>query len=61
MLAPAAFVAVLGGAGAGGLYDLAALRVPRIVAPAAAAILAVAVAASLPSARRLGDDLEYAA
>jgi hypothetical protein len=61
LLAAAALVAVLGGAGAGRLHDLAAFRVPRIVAPAAAAILAVAVAASLPSARRLGDDLAYAA
>jgi hypothetical protein len=61
LLAAAALVAVLGGAGAERLYDLAALRVPRIVAPAAAAILAVAVAASLPSARRLGDELAYAA
>ncbi len=61
LLAAAAFAAVLGGVGAGRLYDLAALRAPRAVAPVGAAILAVAVAASLPSARRLGDELAYAA
>jgi hypothetical protein len=61
LLAAAAFAAVLGGVGAGRLYDLAALRAPRAVAPVGAAILAVAVAASLPSARSLGDELAYAA
>jgi hypothetical protein len=61
LLAAAALVAVLGGTGAGRLYDLATLRAPRVVAPTAAALLAVAVAASLPSARRLGDELAYAA
>lgn len=61
LLAASAFAAVLGGVGAGRLYGLAALRAPRAVAPVGAAILAVAVAASLPSARRLGDELAYAA
>jgi len=61
LLAAAAFAAVLGGVGAGRVYGLAAHRAPRAVAPAGAAILAVAVAASLPSARRLGDELAYAA
>jgi hypothetical protein len=61
LLAAAALVAVLGGAGAGSLYELAALRAPRVAAAAGALALAVAVAASLPSARRLGDELAYAA
>jgi hypothetical protein len=61
LLAAAAFAAVLGGVGAGTLYALAALRAPRAVAPVGVAILAVAVAASFPSARRLGDELAYAA
>lgn len=61
LLAAAALVAVLGGAGAGSLYELAALRAPRVAAPTGAVALAVAVAASLPSARRLGDELAYAA
>jgi hypothetical protein len=52
---------VLGGLGAGRIYDLAALRAPRAVAPAGAVILALAVAAAVPAARRLGDDLAYAA
>ena len=59
LLAAAALSAVLGGVGAGALYDLAALRGPA--GTPAAPILAVAVAAALPSARRLGDDLAYAA
>ena len=61
LLVAAAFTAVLGGLGAGWLYDQAALRAPRVAAPAAALVLAVAVAASIPSARRLGDELAYAA
>lgn len=61
LLVAAALVAVLGGVGAGRFYDLATLRAPRIAAPAAAAILTVAVAGSLPAARRLGDELSYAA
>ncbi len=61
LLVAAALTAVLGGLGAGLLYAAVVGRAPRLVAPAAAAALAVAVAASLPAARRLGDELTYAA
>jgi hypothetical protein len=61
LLAAAAFAAVLAGVGAGQLYDVAASWAPRAIAPVGAAVLAIALAASLPSARRLGDDLAYAA
>jgi hypothetical protein len=61
LLVPAACAAVLAGAGAGRAYAAAQARAPRLVAPAAALLLAVAVAISAPAARRLGDDLAYAA
>jgi hypothetical protein len=61
LLTAAAFAAVLAGVGAGQLYDLAASWAPRAIAPVGAAVLAIALATSLPSARRLGDELAYAA
>jgi hypothetical protein len=61
LLAAAALVSVLGGLGAGTLYEAAAVRAPRAVAPAGALLLAAALAVSLPAARRLGDELAYAA
>jgi hypothetical protein len=61
LLAAAAFACVLGGLGAGRMYVLAAIRAPRVAAAAGIAVLALAVAAALPSARRLGDELAYAA
>jgi hypothetical protein len=61
LLVAAACAAVLAGAGAGRLYDAALERAPRLVAPAGALLLALAVAVSAPAARRLGDDLAYAA
>jgi hypothetical protein len=61
LLAAAALTSVLGGLGAGRLYDAAAPRAPGAVAPVGALLLAAAVALSLPAARRLGDELAYAA
>jgi hypothetical protein len=61
LLAAVALVAVLGGLGAGKLYDAAAYRAPRVVAPAGALALAAALAVSLPAAGRLGNELAYAA
>ena len=61
LLAAAAFTAVLGGLGAGRLYGATVPLAPRAVAPVGALLLAAAVALSLPSARRLGDELAYAA
>jgi hypothetical protein len=61
LLAAGAFVCVLGGLGAGWTYDLAALRAPRVAVAAGIVVLALAVAAAVPSARRLGDELAYAA
>ena len=61
LLAPAAVVAVLAGFAAGRAYTAVAAGSPRVAAPAAAAVLAVALAVSLPAARRLGNELAYAA
>ena len=61
LLVPAACAAVLAGAGAGRTYAAVEARAPRLVAPAAALLLAVAVVVSAPAARRLGDELAYAA
>ena len=61
LLVAAACGAILAGIGAGRAYGAAALRAPRVVAPAGALVLAVAVAASIPSAHRLGEELAYAA
>jgi hypothetical protein len=61
LLVAAALASVLGGLGAGRLYDAAATRAPRAVAPAGALLLALAVAATVPAARRLGAELAYAA
>jgi hypothetical protein len=61
LLAAAAFASVLAGLAAGRLYGLLEARAPRVAAPAGAATLALALVASLPSARRLGDELAYAA
>jgi hypothetical protein len=62
LLPAAALAAVVAGVGAGWAYDAARARVsPRLVAPAAAALVAGAVAVGLPAAGRLADDLAYAA
>jgi hypothetical protein len=61
LLVPAALVTVLAGDAAGRLYGAAEARAPRVAAPAGVAALALALLASLPAARRLGDELAYAA
>jgi hypothetical protein len=61
LLPAAALLSVLGGQGAGRLFNAAVPRAPRAVASAGALLLAAAVALSLPAARRLGDELAYAA
>jgi hypothetical protein len=61
LLAAAAFASVLAGLAAGRLYEAVEARAPRIAAPAGAAALALALVASLPAARRLGNELAYAA
>jgi hypothetical protein len=61
LLAAAALVSVLGGLGAGKLYDAASSRAPRVVAPAGALALAAGLAMSVPAAGRLGNELAYAA
>jgi hypothetical protein len=61
LLVAAAGTAVLGGIGAGRLYGAAEARAPRLAAPAGALVLAAALAAAVPAAGRLGDELAYAA
>jgi hypothetical protein len=61
LLAAAAIACVLAGYAAGRAYGAVEACAPRVVAPAAAATLAVGLAASFPAAHRLGDELAYAA
>lgn len=62
LLPAAALAAVVAGSGAGRLYGTARERwSPRLVVPAALALVAGAVAFALPAAGELADELSYAA